>query len=131
MKKFTQALARQIDRARRLKAAAVVALLAATAGAAHATSAGTFISNINTDGANGIKAAIIIFCIIGVCGIGYGGQQAYKKGGDRGDDITMGKILWPIIGGAICLTIALVAGIVANEMGGSSSNLGQQITPGQ
>ncbi len=130
MKKFSQAIARTLGSARAKVALAAAPLLVA-AGSANATPLGTFLANLKTDGGLAVGAAIIVFAIVGVVGIGYGGLNMKKKGGDRGDDITAMKIIAPIVGGSICLCIALICGIVASEMGGSSSSMGQQIQVGQ
>jgi hypothetical protein len=110
-----------------VKTAAVVSGLVLS-GMAQATALGTGISNVKTDAQTAVSAAIAIFAVAGVCAIAYGGNQMRKKGGDRGDDVTTGSIIWPMIGGMVLLCIALIGGILAEEAGGSSSNMGQGIT---
>jgi hypothetical protein len=127
MKKTLTNIARATQTAY-LKAAVAAVTFAGAVAPAGATSLGTAITNVKTDASAAVGAAIAVFAVIGVGAIGYGGLQMKKKGGDRGDDVTWGQVVYPMIGGTICLCIALISGIWATEFGGSQSSDGQGIT---
>ena len=111
--------------------AAAVSLTVGAMSTAHATQANQAVSNFKELMSTGVGALIAAGAAAGVASIIYGGLNLKKKGGDRGEDVTVGKIIFPIAGGGVLLAIAFVAAMTVDLAGGTSSNIGQGITVGQ
>jgi hypothetical protein len=128
MKKQLTNIARAIQDAP-LKACVVAAVLTAgSVGSANATMVDTAIANFKSAATNGVSAAIVAAGLGGVISLAIGFMNMKKKSGDRGDDITFGKIIWPIIAGGGLLAISFVALMTVDLAGGSSQNIGQGIS---
>jgi hypothetical protein len=126
MKKTITTIARAMNSAY-LKVSVAVATLAGSVLPAQATSLGNAITNGKNDASAAVGLVIAVAAVAGAGFIFYGGMQLKKKGGDRGEDVTWNSIVLPMLGGTVCLCIALIAGIWAEEFGGNQNSMGQGI----
>ena len=55
-----------------------------------------------------IQLVLLIGMAVGIIAVLYGIIQMIKKGMGRGDDIEWGKIMWPIMGGALATVVLVV-----------------------
>ncbi|TXI24227.1 MAG: hypothetical protein E6Q67_03135 [Roseateles sp.] len=75
---------------------------------------------------NALKIAVVaLFGVVGLISIGFGGKKMWDKGGERGDDIKMTQIIYPILGGTICLAITYFGVLTLQTAGGSAADLGR------
>ncbi|MDL5034297.1 hypothetical protein QRD43_20515 [Pelomonas sp. APW6] len=75
---------------------------------------------------NAAKVAVVaLFGVVGLVAIGYGGKKMWDKGGERGDDVKMTQIIYPILGGTICLAITYFGVLTLITAGGSAADMGR------
>lgn len=72
-----------------------------------------------------IDLVLLAGMAIGIAAVLYGLINLIKKGMGRGDDIEWGKILWPIVGGALATILLYVIQAVVEEGGASRSDMGR------
>lgn len=101
--------------------------LMSLSGSAHAAGFLDIFRNL-TDVAYG---AAIFFTAAGfVGGIGaflYAGKLLLDKAGQNGEQVEMTRIFWSLIGGSVLVAIGFIALKGVETLGGSSSNVGQQV----
>lgn len=85
-------------------------------------------NNVGDFSMSGTTALIFLCALGGVGAIGYMGKLLLKKGGDRGDDVEWSKVGYAALGGAVLLSVSLVAATTIETMGGSASDIGKKIT---
>ena len=94
----------------------------------HAMAAGG-VTGFFTGWKSGINALIELVLLggmaIGIMAVLYGMTQMIKKGMGRGDDIEWGKIMWPIVGGAMATVVLYVIESVVTEGGSSKADMGR------
>lgn len=130
---FTAGMRRDVRGAARSAVRAVGALaLALGCSAALAQTAGggwnNMFTNLITLGRTGATAVTALAFLVGLVAIGYAGKLLWDKGGERGEDIKMGRIVFTIIGGTILVALGFVASTTVETLGGSASDIGQPIS---
>lgn len=71
---------------------------------------------------------IYVFVAVGIGALGFAGYKFWEKGNEnRGDQVKVMHILWPMIGGACCLALAWVATTTVETLGGGAGDIGRQI----
>ena len=76
----------------------------------------------------GVTVALALAALGGVGAFAYAGKLLLKKGGDRGDDVEMGKVGWSVLAGVFLLALAYVALQSVESMGGGAGDIGRTIT---
>jgi len=84
-------------------------------------------SNLTTLGKTGATAVTALAFLAGLVAIAYGGKLLWEKGGERGEDIKMGRIVFTILGGTMLVALGFVATTTVETMGGGSTNIGSEI----
>jgi uncharacterized membrane-anchored protein len=72
-----------------------------------------------------IELILLAGMLVGVGAVLYGLVNLIKKGMGRGEDMEWGKILWPIVGGALATILLYVIQSVVEESGASRSDMGR------
>ncbi len=85
-------------------------------------------TNLITLGRTGATAVTALAFLVGLVAIGYGGKLLWDKGGERGEDIKMGRIVFTIIGGTVLVALGFVASTTVETLGGSASDIGTPIS---
>lgn len=88
----------------------------------------TAITNLTALGRAGATAVTALAFMLGLVAIAYGGKLLWDKGGDRGDDIKMGRIVFTIVGGVVLLALGFFALQTVLTLGGTAGDIGQGIT---
>lgn len=115
-------------------AAGLALALACGAAMAQSEAAGStgwvkFINNLTSIGTAGATAVTALCFLLGLAAIGFGGKLLWDKGGERGEDIKMGRIVFTILGGTILVALGFVAQTTVQTMGGQSSDVGASTSP--
>ena len=84
-------------------------------------------ANLTTLGKTGATAVTALAFLAGLVAIAYGGKLLWDKGGERGEDIKMGRIVFTILGGTMLVALGFVATTTVETMGGGSTNIGSEI----
>ena len=111
----------------RVAAAAVGAAMALAAPPAAAQAGGgwnTALQNLTTLGRTGAVAVTALAFMIGLVAVAYGGKLLWDKGGDRGDDISMGKVVFTILGGTLLMALSYFATQTVLTLGGTAGDIG-------
>jgi len=118
---------------RMVRGASLMVALAGAGGAALAQTPGTgsgwnaLFANLITIGKTGATAVTALAFLIGLVAIGYGGKLLWDKGGERGEDIKMGRIIFTIVGGTILVALGFIAATTVETMGGSATQIGTEV----
>lgn len=106
--------------------------LAATADLALAAGGGgwiTAVNNVTTLGTGTGRAITAVCFALGLAAIGYGGKLMWDKGGERGEDIKIGRIIFTIVGGTVLVALGFFAEQTVGTLGGSTSDIGRTVAP--
>jgi hypothetical protein len=107
------------------KREALAVLVLMVSSQAHATGLIDAVTNFTTL-FNGVKTLVVaVFAVVGLCAEGYAGKLMWDKGGERGDDIKVSKIMFCILGGAVCLAITYFGVLTLQTAGGSAADIGR------
>ena len=85
-----------------------------------------FLAGWSTMFKNAISLTLLAGMAIGIGATLYGLVNLVKKGMGRDDDIRIGAIIWPIVGGALATIVLYVIQSVVEEGGASRSDMGRQ-----
>ncbi len=96
---------------------------------AHATGWTATMNNFTAMARAAIPAVTIVLFALGLAAVGYAGLLLRDKGGERGDDIKMSRIVYTAIGGAVCMALGFIALQTVQTIGGGTGDLGRIITP--
>lgn len=105
----------------------VGAILMSISGTAHAAGFLDMFRNL-TDLAYGIAVFMTAAGFVG--GIGaflYAGKLLLDKAGQNGEQVEVTRIVWSVIGGSVLVAIGFIAMKGVETLGGSASNVGQQV----
>ncbi len=120
------------SKARAVRAAAVsTALLGLSAAASAQAATGGWekmFANLTSLGKTGATAVTALAFLTGLVAIAYGGKLLWDKGGDRGEDIKMGRIVFTIVGGTVLVALGFIATTTVETMGGQTSDIGTGIS---
>jgi hypothetical protein len=112
-------------------ALAAAALLGMSAAAmAQGTGAGweRMFSNLTSLGKTGATAVTALAFLAGLVALAYGGKLLWDKGGERGEDIKLGRIVFTIVGGTVMIALGFVASQTVETLGGQASDIGSPIS---
>lgn len=110
-------------------ALAAAALLGMSAAAmAQGTGWERMFSNLTSLGKTGATAVTALAFLAGLVALAYGGKLLWDKGGERGEDIKMGRIAFTIIGGTVMLALGWVGTQTVETLGGQASDIGSSIS---
>jgi len=73
----------------------------------------------------GKATAIAIFGFIGLCAVGFGGKLLWDKGGERGEDIKVSRIVFTLVGGAVMMALSYIGLQSIETLGGSAADMGR------
>jgi hypothetical protein len=106
-----------------------VAILAATSSTSAMAAGGfaTFFTGWTTAAQGALKFAFLCGVVVGVGFVLLGLINMAKKGGERGDDITWGKIIYPIVGGACASVLLYIMSTTVETGGGSAGDIGKTL----
>lgn len=109
-----------------LDAARALAVLALVAASPMAVAGGwiTGFTNVTALSNAGITTVIRVFFMIGLAAIGYAGKLAWDKGGERGEDIKTGRIVYTFIGGSVMVALSYFALQTVQTLGGTAADVG-------
>lgn len=129
--KAKQAMQWGVSTARGFRGAALTVALLGASGAVLAQGTGSgwnaLFANLITIGKTGATAVTALAFLIGLVAIGYGGKLLWDKGGERGEDIKMGRIIFTIVGGTILVALGFIAATTVETMGGSATQIGTEV----
>jgi hypothetical protein len=84
-------------------------------------------ANLITIGKTGATAVTALAFLVGLVALAYGGKLLWDKGGERGEDIKMGRIIFTLVGGTVLVALGFIASTTVETMGGSADQIGTGI----
>jgi hypothetical protein len=85
-------------------------------------------SNLTSLGKTGATAVTALAFLAGLVALAYGGKLLWDKGGERGEDIKMGRIVFTIVGGTVMIALGFIATQTVETLGGQQSDIGTPIS---
>ncbi len=85
-------------------------------------------TNLTSLGKTGATAVTALAFLAGLVALAYAGKLLWDKGGERGEDIKMGRIVFSIVGGTVMLALSFVAVQTVETLGGQQSDIGTPIS---
>lgn len=80
---------------------------------------------IGNVGKAGMEATVFVSLFLGLVAFAYAGKKMWDKANDR-DDVKLGQIAWPMLGGAFMMALYYVATLTIETLGGSAADIGNQ-----
>ena len=121
-----------VAKARAARHALAGAALLGMSAAALAQGTGTgwerMFSNLTSLGKTGATAVTALAFLAGLVALAYGGKLLWDKGGERGEDIKLGRIVFTIVGGTVMIALGFVASQTVETLGGQTSDIGSPIS---
>lgn len=111
-----------------LAAAALLSMSAAAMAQGTGTGWERMFSNLTSLGKTGATAVIALAFLAGLVALAYAGKLFWDRGGERGEDVKVGRIIFTTVAGAFLLALGFVGTTTVETLGGKASDIGAPIS---